>query len=89
MTASQTEDLTVFYCYARKDQVFREQLEQHLSNLKRLYHLKTWFDRQILPGENWEKVLEEKLQAADLIFLLISPTFMASDYLMNDNRSVR
>jgi tetratricopeptide (TPR) repeat protein len=83
MTALQTEDLTVFYCYAHEDQEFREQLEQHLSNLKRLYHLKTWFDRQILPGENWEKVLEEKLRAADLIFLLISPAFMASDYCYN------
>lgn len=80
MAALQAEELSVFYCYAHEDQAFREQLEQHLSNLKRLYHLKTWFDHQILPGENWEKVLEEKLQAADLIFLLISPAFMASDY---------
>lgn len=80
MTALQSEELTVFYCYAHEDRMFREQLEQHLSNLKRLYHLNTWFDHHILPGEDWEKVLEEKLQTADLIFLLISPAFMASDY---------
>lgn len=83
MPTSQTKELKVFYCYAREDQHLREQLEQHLSNLKRLYHLKTWFDREILPGEDWEAVIEENLNTADLVFLLISPSFMASDYCYN------
>lgn len=77
------KELKVFYCYARTDQNLREQLEQHLSNLKRLYGFKTWFDRKINPGELWEEAIEEHLNNADLILLLISSDFMASDYCYN------
>lgn len=78
-----THKLKIFYCYARKDQNLREELDHHLSNIKRLYHLETWFDRQISPGENWEDAIDEHLNSADLIFLLVSPDFMASDYCYN------
>jgi tetratricopeptide (TPR) repeat protein len=71
--------LTAIYCYAHEDQSLCEQLEQHLINLKRLYHLRTWFDSQILPGEDRKKIFEYKLQTADLILLLISPDFMTYD----------
>ena len=54
MVASPVEELNAFYCYAHEDQALCVQLERHLSNLKELYHLKTWLDREILPGENWE-----------------------------------
>jgi TIR domain len=72
--------LKVFYSYSHKDQDYREQIEIHLSNLKKLYNLETWFDRQIIPGDNWEAVLEERLNTADLILLLISPDFIHSNY---------
>ncbi|HEY1249031.1 MAG TPA: toll/interleukin-1 receptor domain-containing protein, partial [Nitrososphaera sp.] len=83
MATSATNELKIFYFYAHEDQHIRKQLEQHLSNLKRLYHLQTWFYREILPGENWETVIEQNLNTADLILLLISPAFMASDYCYN------
>ncbi len=79
MTVLPAEELTIVYCYAHEDQLLCKQLEQHLINLKRLYHLRTWFDSQILPGEDRKKILEYKLQTADLFLLLISPDFMTSD----------
>ena len=45
MATAATPELKVFYCYAREDQQYREKLDRHLANLKRRYHLKTWFDR--------------------------------------------
>lgn len=83
MTSSSKQKLKIFYSYSHKDQKYREQLENHLSNLKRLYHLQTWFDREIKAGDNWEEVLEEHLNTADLIFLLVSPDFMSSGYCYN------
>ena len=80
MTTLRTKELKVFYCYARRDQDLRDQLERHLSNLKRIYRLETWFDRQISPGDNWETVIDKHLKMADIILFLISPDFMASDY---------
>jgi tetratricopeptide (TPR) repeat protein len=83
MTTSPKKELKILYSYSHKDQDYRDQLERHLSNLKRRYNLQTWFDRQIKAGDNWEAVLEENLNTADLIFLLISPDFMYSDYCYN------
>ncbi len=78
--AAATSEIKVFYCYTHEDQEYRAQLEAHMANLKRLYNLQTWFDRDILPGDQGEKVSESHLDSADLIFLLISPAFMSSDY---------
>lgn len=76
-------ELKVFYCYAREDQILREKLDLYLAHLKRLYHFSTWFDRLILPGEKWEWAIEENLNGADIVLLLISPDFMASNYCYN------
>lgn len=73
MAAIPKREIKIFYCYSRQDQDYREQLERHLSNLKRLYHLQTWFDRQIKAGDDWEAVLEENLNTADLVFYLLVP----------------
>jgi hypothetical protein len=77
---SLVKTIKIFYGYARNDQELRNALENHMSNLKHLYHLETWFDREILPGENWKEAIDEHLNTADLILLLISPDFMASHY---------
>lgn len=80
-TATPSEKaVRVFYSYSHEDQYYREQLENHLSLLKHRYDLQTWFDRQIHAGEHWETVLDEHLNTADLILLLISPNFIASNY---------
>ena len=48
--------------------------------MKRRYSLTNWHDREILPGEEWEQAIDTHLNTANLILLLISPDFMASDY---------
>lgn len=74
------QKIKLFYCYAREDKALREELEIHLSGLKRQYHLINWSDQEIIPGENWEQAINTHLDTADVILLLISPHFMASDY---------
>src|SRR5712692_3640397 len=74
------QEIKLFYCYAREDKALRDELEIHLSNLKRQYHLTNWHDREILPGENWEQAIDTHLSTSHLILLLISPNFIASDY---------
>lgn len=74
------QEIKLFYCYAREDRPLRDELEKHLSWLMRRYRLTNWHDREILPGEAWEEAIDEHLNAAHLILLLISSDFMASDY---------
>lgn len=52
----------------------------HLKNLTRDGQIGTWYDRETLAGSELDVEIEEKLEAADLFLLMISPDFIASDY---------
>ncbi len=70
----------VFYSYAHEDEAFRNTLEKHLSLLRRQGLIKAWHDRHILPGTDWAQAIDEHLEGASMILLLVSSDFLASDY---------
>lgn len=72
--------IKVFYCYAHEDKALRAVLEKHLGNLKRQELITGWSDRNIDAGKIWAKEIDGNLKTANIILLLISPDFMASDY---------
>jgi hypothetical protein len=72
--------LNVFISYAHEDRAFRQELDKHLSNLKKQDIIHSWHDGDILPGTPWRSQIEDHLASADLILLLISSDFMASDF---------
>jgi hypothetical protein len=71
---------SVFFSYAHADEALRDRLERHLSMLKRQGVIDVWHDRQITPGEDVGAAIAAELEKADLILLLVSPDFLASDY---------
>lgn len=70
----------IFYCYAHEDKGYRETLEKHLSTLRQLELVTEWSDRNISAGKEWTNEVDNNLNTADIILLLISPDFMHSDY---------
>jgi hypothetical protein len=70
----------VFFSYAHRDKGFRDRLEEHLSNLKYRGLITTWYDREISAGEEWAQQIDIYLNKAHIILLLISASFMASEY---------
>src|SRR6266487_1759942 len=70
----------IFCCYARKDQQIMNELRKHLIPLQRQELITLWADIDIDAGEEWEKVIDQHLNTAQIILLLISPDFMASEY---------
>jgi hypothetical protein len=70
----------LFYSYSHKDERFRQQLQTHLSLLKRQNLIEEWHDRMIGPGDEWEPEIDQRLLDADVVLLLVSPDFLASDY---------
>jgi TIR domain/NACHT domain len=72
--------LSVFISYAHEDESWRQQLETHLSLLRRQGLIADWHDRRILAGDEWGRDIDEHLETAAIILLLISPDFLASDY---------
>lgn len=75
-----SKPVEIFFSYSHKDEPFREQLETHLSMLKRQGLIKPWHDRMITAGDEWKGQIDENLNAADIVLLLVTANFLASDY---------
>jgi hypothetical protein len=75
-----TEIPSIFYSYSHKDESLRGQLEAHLSALRRQGEIAEWHDRQIVAGSDWAQDIDAHLDSADIILLLLSADFIASDY---------
>lgn len=75
-----TARVTVFLSYAHRDDRLREELDKHLSPLRRSALIETWHDRRITPGTELDTEIDQRLASADLVLLLISPDFINSDY---------
>jgi hypothetical protein len=73
------DTIEVFISYSKQDKELRDGLLAHLRPLEREGVI-TWHDRQILPGTEWDEEIRSRLNAADIILLLISADFLATDY---------
>ena len=73
--------LKLFYSYAHKDESLRERLDEYLELLARQNLIVRWHDRHILPGSEWDAAIAEALASSDIILLLISNAFHASEYI--------
>ncbi len=62
----------------------RQQLEEHLSILQRERVIQGWHRGMISPGKEWKSETDNNLKSADIILLLISSKFTASDYHWGD-----
>ncbi|KAM3113490.1 TIR domain-containing protein [Phormidesmis sp. 146-33] len=74
------DTIELFFSYSHRDEDLMKELVKHLSILKRQGIIQNWHDRQITAGSEWAGQIDEHLNAAHVILLLISPDFLASDY---------
>jgi formylglycine-generating enzyme required for sulfatase activity len=72
--------IEIFFSYARKDELLRDELARHLKPLQQEGIIKAWHDREIPPGTEWQNEIDRHLESAQIILLLISSDFLASDY---------
>jgi internalin A len=70
----------MFVSYSHQDERHRETLESHLKVLSRVGLLDVWHDRRIDPGGDWRGEIDATLEEADVVVLLVSADFLASDY---------
>ncbi len=71
------QDLSLLISYARRDQRLRDQLENHLSNLKYRGLITNWTAKDIAADE---EMVDLHTTDAHIILLLISASFLASPY---------
>jgi internalin A len=79
---TKTPAVTLFYSYAHKDERLRDELETHLKLLERRGLIGSWHDRRIEAGEEWKQKINDNLEVADIILLLISADFIALRVLL-------
>jgi hypothetical protein len=77
---SKNQAIEVFFSYAHEDEELRDELAKHLKLLERQKVIAAWYDREIGAGTEWEQSIEQRLDSARVILLLISADFLASDF---------
>src|SRR5579884_4111579 len=80
MANDQARGIEVFCAYAEKDQNLFEELEKHLTPLRRQGRITTWNRQKISAGKKKQEEIDAHLDTAQIILLLISADYMDSDY---------
>ncbi|MDQ2904423.1 MAG: tetratricopeptide repeat protein [Ktedonobacteraceae bacterium] len=75
--------IRIFYSYAFPDEPLRKDLEKHLTILKRQGLITTWHSQEVTAGTERLHIINRYLDLANIILLLVSPDFMASDFCYN------
>jgi hypothetical protein len=71
----------LFISYSHLDDEWMERLKLHLALLERRQIVHVWSDTRIRVGERWETEIENALTESSAAVLMISPAFLASEYI--------
>jgi hypothetical protein len=80
MQGSEGAPIKLFYSYSHEDEELRNELAKHLFALQRAELIEVWHDREMLPGDTVDTEIAQKLRSADLVLVLVSPSFIKSEY---------
>lgn len=80
----QQPPIRAVYLYDQADEPWKNMLDKHLAILKRTEGIHTWDESKIIGGELVAERINQQLYEANLIILLVSSDFLASDKLYNE-----
>ncbi len=72
----------IFVSYSHTDERWRKRFGMMSKPLSRVIPMEFWSDRQLKAGE-WDKQIKAAMAKAEAVVFLVSPAFLASDYIIN------
>lgn len=79
-TSTYVKPVDVFLCYSHQDELLKDELIVHLSQLQRQGKIFLWQDQAIEAGVVWDAEVKRRVESANVILCLVTPCFLASDY---------
>jgi len=80
--------VNIFISYSHTDVSYLERLLVNLKPLEREGNINIWYDKKISPGTDFRDSINKNLENADIIVLLISPDFLASDFIYKNEKMI-
>ena len=74
----------VFLSYSKEDLDWLDLLRTRLYPYVRNSDVTVWDDTQLQPGTRWEDQIREALRTTKVAVLLVTPNFLASDFIVNE-----
>lgn len=74
----------VFVSYSHKDKCYLDRLVVHLKPLEKQGRIELWSDIRISAGDLWRKEIEKATKQAQVVVLLVSADFLASDFIIEN-----
>src|SRR4030042_5682523 len=78
-----SDKIEIFYSYSSKDEKYRIMIEKQLKILERQGLISSWHFRKITAGKDWGREINQHINSAHIILLLISADFLSSDYCID------
>lgn len=77
------ENLKLFISYSHEDEKYKNRLLKFLMPLEKEQKIDSWHDREIKVGSEVSKEIDQNLYSSQIIILLVSQDFIASEYCYN------
>jgi internalin A len=87
-SAPHENPVSLFICYARANERVVKRLIPSLKVLARRSYISPWRDTDLIPGDDWDETIQERLLESQIILFMVSRDFLASRYITEHERPV-